>query len=95
MLNVKLSIVELFHENGYDLDQVEAKLIWIKWKQYLLWKRKRYLIIPLKLVFKNRASIIKEYDEIDEFYYYTEIGELLLTMSKIEIYLQQLIASYL
>ena len=94
-LNVNLSILELFQESGYDLDEKEANLIWTRWKNYLLWIRKAYLVIPLTLVVNNRATIMKEYDWVDESYYYTEIGELLLAISNIELYLQQLISSYL
>lgn len=94
-LNVNLSILELFQESGYHLDKQEANLIWNRWKNYLLWKRKSYLVISLTLVAKNRATIVKEYDWEDETYYYTEIGELLLAISNIELYLQQLISSYL
>ncbi len=96
LLDVNMSILELFHHYGHrKVDETTANNIWSQWKSYVLWKRKSFAMIPLTLVYQNRANIISLYNSDDEMVYYSELGEILLGMSKLDLALQQIICCYL
>ena len=95
-LDVNMTIYELFKHYGHNkLDMINIDNIWKRWKLYVLWKRKKYVVLPLTLLYQNRASIISLYDEDDEIYYYTETAEILSIISELDINLQQIICCYL
>lgn len=95
-INPNLSISEIFKHYGYyDISKIEAETIWNKWQYYLIWLRKYYFIVPLTLMNRNRATIKKQYDDWDEIYYYTELAEVLLSISVLPFNLQQIIGCYL
>ena len=95
-LDINMTIFELFKNYGHNkVDMINIDNIWKRWKSYVLWQRKKYIILPLTLLYQNRANLISLYDEDDEIYFYTEIAENLSMISKLDINLQQVICCYL